>query len=220
MLAARIGDLTVHGGVIVAGCPTVIIGEVGMGNPMPVVFVPDGSLKVGNAIIIKGGPAFQAKVLADLAAIGATPTGAKLLKSINDSGKTVTIQPTTGGNSTSYGPGDRFIGAGGKPGAGTDATVNYNATNTTIGTQPWETRPPAIGLAHELIHADQANHGTTTPGRTNNDNVPDPANPGRIAQTNTREVETTGVPPNDNRDINENKIRDEWNPKQPRRQWY
>lgn len=32
MMAARIGDPTVHGGVIVAGCPTVIIGEVGMGG--------------------------------------------------------------------------------------------------------------------------------------------------------------------------------------------
>ena len=30
--AARIGDTTVHGGVIVMGCPTVIIGEVGMGG--------------------------------------------------------------------------------------------------------------------------------------------------------------------------------------------
>jgi len=30
--AARIGDLTVHGGVIVTGCPTVLIGDVGMGG--------------------------------------------------------------------------------------------------------------------------------------------------------------------------------------------
>ena len=30
-MAARIGDSTVHGGVIVAGCPTVIIGETGQG---------------------------------------------------------------------------------------------------------------------------------------------------------------------------------------------
>ena len=32
MQAARIGDNTVHGGVIVMGCPTVIIGDVGMGG--------------------------------------------------------------------------------------------------------------------------------------------------------------------------------------------
>src|ERR1700733_1398512 len=32
MPAARIGDMTVHAGVIVVGCPTVIIGEMGMGG--------------------------------------------------------------------------------------------------------------------------------------------------------------------------------------------
>jgi uncharacterized Zn-binding protein involved in type VI secretion len=31
--AARVGDTTAHGGVIVAGCPTVLIGEVGAGGP-------------------------------------------------------------------------------------------------------------------------------------------------------------------------------------------
>jgi uncharacterized Zn-binding protein involved in type VI secretion len=30
--AARIGDMTAHGGVIVSGFPTVIIGDVGMGG--------------------------------------------------------------------------------------------------------------------------------------------------------------------------------------------
>ena len=34
--AARMGDPTVHGGVIVIGCPTVIIGEVGIGRPVTV----------------------------------------------------------------------------------------------------------------------------------------------------------------------------------------
>jgi uncharacterized Zn-binding protein involved in type VI secretion len=32
LLAARMGDPTVHGGAIVIGCPTVIIGDVGMGK--------------------------------------------------------------------------------------------------------------------------------------------------------------------------------------------
>ena len=34
LLAARIGDQTAHGGVIVVGCPTVIIGEQGAGAPV------------------------------------------------------------------------------------------------------------------------------------------------------------------------------------------
>jgi uncharacterized Zn-binding protein involved in type VI secretion len=40
LLAARIGDTTAHGGSIVMGCPTVMIGDVGMGCPSsPVVSV-------------------------------------------------------------------------------------------------------------------------------------------------------------------------------------
>jgi uncharacterized Zn-binding protein involved in type VI secretion len=34
-MAARMGDPTVHGGVIVVGCPTVLIGEMGMGGVSP-----------------------------------------------------------------------------------------------------------------------------------------------------------------------------------------
>lgn len=34
MPAARIGDMTAHGGVIISGFPTVIIGNVGMGGPV------------------------------------------------------------------------------------------------------------------------------------------------------------------------------------------
>ena len=32
MMAARVGDTTAHGGVIVMGCPTVMIGDVGSGS--------------------------------------------------------------------------------------------------------------------------------------------------------------------------------------------
>lgn len=38
--AARVGDNTAHGGVIVTGCPTVMIGEAGMGAPSGPVFPP------------------------------------------------------------------------------------------------------------------------------------------------------------------------------------
>ena len=37
LMAARIGDITAHGGNIVLGCFTVLIGEVGMGAPVPPV---------------------------------------------------------------------------------------------------------------------------------------------------------------------------------------
>ena len=40
LMAARIGDPTAHGGVIVLGCFTVMIGEVGMGSPVVVTPMP------------------------------------------------------------------------------------------------------------------------------------------------------------------------------------
>ena len=33
LMAARMGDPTAHGGTILAGCPTVIIGDAGVGGP-------------------------------------------------------------------------------------------------------------------------------------------------------------------------------------------
>jgi len=40
LMAARIGDPTAHGGVIILGCFTVMIGEVGMGSPVVVTPMP------------------------------------------------------------------------------------------------------------------------------------------------------------------------------------
>jgi hypothetical protein len=61
--AARMGDLTVHGGTIAAGCPTVLIGEVGAGSPpSPVVMdmikaalsqmVPNDAAKVAQIMAL------------------------------------------------------------------------------------------------------------------------------------------------------------------------
>jgi len=46
-MAARMGDPTVHGGVIVVGCPTVLIGEVGMGGSAP---LPPGKPGVSGSL--------------------------------------------------------------------------------------------------------------------------------------------------------------------------
>jgi uncharacterized Zn-binding protein involved in type VI secretion len=40
MMAARVGDPTTHGGAIVLGCSTVMIGDVGLGSPAIVTPVP------------------------------------------------------------------------------------------------------------------------------------------------------------------------------------
>ena len=61
--AARIGDLTAHGGVIVVGCPTVLIGGMPaarMGDmhtcPMVTVLVPHvgGPIALGSATVLIG----------------------------------------------------------------------------------------------------------------------------------------------------------------------
>src|SRR5262249_2664024 len=59
LMAARMGDLTAHGGVIVMGLPTVMIGEVGMGGPVPSDPGPPAAAfrnaaNSGTALVCKG----------------------------------------------------------------------------------------------------------------------------------------------------------------------
>jgi hypothetical protein len=51
MMAARMSDITAHGGVIVLGCPTVIIGEVGMGAPVVVTPLEPSLASVAAGIL-------------------------------------------------------------------------------------------------------------------------------------------------------------------------
>lgn len=174
----------------------------------------------GKAILIEGDDAFRQKTVASLDQIAATPSGEDLLTSIERSGKTVTIAETSGGNSVSDFSNDAFVKSGGKAGAGSDCTVNYNPNRVSIGPDPWENRPPAIGLAHELVHAEHATHGTIDVAEVQNDHKPDPANPKAYAYTMKEEARTTGIPPHDDGKFSENKIRSEWTPAQPTRPWY
>jgi type VI secretion system secreted protein VgrG len=233
LFAARQGDLTVHGGVITIGFPTVIIGEAGTGSAapsggaggaagagggaappggvligmigdMPVYKMPNGTVKVGKAIVIKNDSAFQSAVLRDLAQIQSTPTGAKLLKSIDSSGQTVNINKSGAGNGASPVDGAKAVRkADGTPGDGTGSNVSYNPGKTSIGdgSKPWHTRPPAVGLAHELMHTNHSAHGTNDFTQTGEDMV-------------------VGNPPHDTQPFTENKVRSEWHPKQPNRDTY
>jgi uncharacterized Zn-binding protein involved in type VI secretion len=119
--ACRMGDTIIEAigppNKIMMGCQTVIIGDsggggggAGAGAPgaagpggLAVTTVPhwigDDDVKVGNAIIIEGSPAFQKKVLDRLEKIGKTPSGKALLARIEKSGKTMTITEFTEDNS-------------------------------------------------------------------------------------------------------------------------
>ena len=163
---------------------------------------PDPS-KYGKAITIEGDDDFKKKTRQCLDAINKTPTGAKMIKSIEDSGKKVTFKETSQGNSAQAKSSKAKRKADGSPGDGSSSTVKYNPTKTQIGdgSEPWMKRPPCVGLAHELVHVYHSANGT-------GDFPP------------KSEDMAVGVPPYDTEPVTENKIRDEWTPKQPQRPRY
>lgn len=52
--AARMGDPTMHGGLISVGCPTVIIGDVGMGNAGSASGAFGAAAAAGTPLVCKG----------------------------------------------------------------------------------------------------------------------------------------------------------------------
>ncbi|RZK32291.1 MAG: hypothetical protein EOO61_17065 [Hymenobacter sp.] len=166
---------------------------------------------------------FMEAVTADLHAIYATPTGRQLLDSLHASGRKIYIN---------YGPENRtgfpfntdpalYRADGVTPGQGLAVVIEYTPfVENTGGLKDWNTRPPAIGLAHELIHAEQAAHGRMRREITENPGGLDKDNPHKLSEVGVYELEAVGVPPHDTYPFTENKIRSEWNPPQTRRTYY
>src|SRR5262249_42261905 len=89
-------------------------------------------------------------------------------------------------------------------GRGCDSEIEFNP-NAEYPDEKWfKDMPPEIALAHELIHADLFGHGTYDP------NVVDGVRNG--------ERQVIGLGSYGNLPFTENKIRDEWNPKQTLRE--
>jgi hypothetical protein len=170
------------------------------------------------------GPAnFANAVHADLQAIYDTPTGRQLLDSLHASGKKIYIHyaPKNAIELNSQTWTRAFYDLDGvTPGAGLGVGVNYNPTLAKAGELPWNERPPGIGLAHELIHAEQAAYGRMRRFDTANPGGPDARNPKKPLQVPHYELETIGVHPEHSYAFTENKIRAEWNPPQGRRDYY
>jgi hypothetical protein len=75
---------------------------------------------------------------------------------------------STGGNSTTIPDAAcEFLKAAGGHGNGSVSDIAYNPYETVVddGAQVWETRPPIVGLVHELVHALNAATGTMQPGK-------------------------------------------------------
>lgn len=177
---------------------------------------------LGTTFEIEDLAPFTERVTADLQLLYATPSGKLLLDSLHASGKKVAIEYTMGGNEIEgyEAPEARFLTNDGSAGVGTSSRVLYNPRLETIGDEPWATRPPAIALAHELIHAEQAAYGRMAAGSARNGQAAIAPASKRQPEALVRELEAVGVPPHDQYPVNENKIRREWNPPQPERDYY
>ena len=140
--AARIGDTSIHGGAITVGFPTVLIGD-------PSVTFP---------FSVRGTTAEIAQIQQALAILYATPSGKALIAAMAASGRTITIQITTGGSQCS----------GGTPGVKSDSTVSWNPSQGLPGLPPGDPRSGAVVLGHELCHANHNANGTHGNGPSEN----------------------------------------------------
>jgi len=172
--------------------------------------------------IIKGAEEFIEKVRSQLASIVAIPIGERLLKSLIRSGRTVMIVPASKTNdarpynyraAVAQGKVLKWRDESGKErairgnGTGSDTTIKYNPDLSNIGSnEAWQKQPPAIWLAHELIHADDAAYGRMDPED--------------IDGIRNYERQAIGLPPFEEKEFTENKFRADWAEPQPLRPRY
>ena len=103
--------------------------------------------------------AFQERVIDDLEALASLPSGQKMLNALGEEGKKVDFLPTDKGNSCRHFEGaqlnDRL-----EPGAGSNSEVNYNRSKISSGgLDIWSSRPPLVGMFHEMCHSYNAAKG-------------------------------------------------------------
>jgi Effector protein len=175
-----------------------------------------------RGIVVKGAKDFVEKAQSHLDQIARVLTGGRLLRSLASRGLTVTIVPSSRANEArpdnyraAVAPGkslrwkdetgrERVIhGAG----SGSYTTIKYNPDLSIIGfTEAWQRQPPAIWLAHELIHADDAAYGRMDPEM--------------IDGVRNYERQAIGLPPYEMKEFTENRLRSEWSEPQPARPRY
>jgi Effector protein len=175
-----------------------------------------------RGIIVKGAKDFVEKAQSHLDQIARVLTGGRLLRSLASRGLTVTLVPSSRTNEArpdNY----RAAIASGKSlkwkdetgrerairgaGAGSNTTIKYNPDLSIIGfTEAWQRQPPAIWLAHELIHADDAAYGRMDPEM--------------IDGVRNYERQAIGLPPYEMKEFTENRLRSEWSEPQPARPRY
>jgi uncharacterized Zn-binding protein involved in type VI secretion len=171
--AARIGDSMAHGGKIVKGLPTVLIG-----GP---------SFELPPNIKLIGTPFFQQQTLRDLFFLSQTPTGAEMLRQIEASGKQININQTAGkGNAcTAFNDYDAT-----HPSLGSGSNIGYNPeyrTNVYDKDGNMIAEPPQVTLGHEMMHAMHNANGTQAPEEA------DPNPPKSEPDIDREEAQTIGT---------------------------
>lgn len=161
--AARLGVVTLAGGTLTTGDPSVLI---------------DGeTFSVPSFITIGGDPQFQSKVLQNLFTISTTESGQALLASMAASGRDVRIEPAppfgshtvtdpkSDESSRNYPMNDDAFN-----GKGCDAVVYWDPDQTYLKGREhegWGHPPgftPDVGLFHEMKHAQLAMNGEAVDG--------------------------------------------------------
>ncbi len=184
-------------------------------------------VKIYNSFQINGTNDFKDRVRYDLLKLYGTTTGKNLLLSIIKSNNKIVIAPLDEKHtspstaiSSQANKNDLYRDSNGNPGKGVNAAVFYNPSGNVnyLNRKDFENVPMAIVLGHELIHAQHAISGTMGTGRVPNDNKRNFWG-GEIMEER-EEVETAGIPPNNNREFTENKLRSEWETPQPQREYY
>ena len=175
-----------------------------------------------QGMIIKGGQDFVEKTRSQLDCIARIAIGGRLLRSLASRGLTVTIAPSSRMNdarpdnyraAVARGKSLKWKDESGKErvirgnGAGSNTTIRYNPDLSIIGSaEAWQRQPPAIWLAHELIHADDASYGRMDPEMKDG--------------VRNYERQAIGLPPYERKEFTENRLRAEWSEPQPARTRY
>ena len=207
--AAHIVHKTIHGGTLVTGVPSVLIGGPTFSPP--------------KCIVIEGDATFQGKVLRDLFKISTTRSGQALFASMEKSGKTLHIHPADS-NSENTDPKaeKKTLGSPGYMGGpGTDAEIGYNPDQQRLqpeGNDPnrydgedFANRPPDVALFHEMCHADDNMNGTMSPAPHNEKPPVYEHDNGKRNDEYARdsELRAVGLPPCDKQGYSETSYREE-----------
>jgi uncharacterized Zn-binding protein involved in type VI secretion len=185
--AARATDTTVHGGVLMPGLPTVLIGG-------PAFVLPPN-------IKIQGPPLFQQQTLRDMYLLSTTPSGKALIDRLGAAGETVTIVPNPGTNGFCS-PANGLLARLGVP---TGSTVQYNPnyrSNAYDSSGNLIAQPPQVILGHELAHALANSEGTHQYGT-------DPSPPASEPNIEEEEAQAIGTGSHTGRSPSENSIRND-----------